>query len=130
MSNNDIFELDSLCEGDALEGDIVLGMIDEDVVYPEEFLPTYHSIKEGATIKKALLSEFNDKPDSLFFNDGVRRIDFILAYEDEDKKDFEKRHTFQRRKRRREYFEASLMKMGMELEAIKSVSRVNFSEGF
>lgn len=24
-------------------------------VYPEEFLPTYHSIKEGATITKALL---------------------------------------------------------------------------
>uniref|UniRef100_A0A8C3G3M8 Anoctamin n=1 Tax=Cyclopterus lumpus TaxID=8103 RepID=A0A8C3G3M8_CYCLU len=63
-----------------------------------------------------LQTEFNDKPDSLFFNDGVRRIDFILAYEDEDKKDFEKRHTFQR-----QYFEASLMKMGMELEAIQSV---------
>lgn len=43
-------------------------------------------------------AEFNDKPDSLFFNDGVRRIDFILVYEDEDKKDFEKRHTFARRK--------------------------------
>ncbi|XP_037616731.1 anoctamin-6 isoform X2 [Sebastes umbrosus] len=36
-------------------------------------------------------------------------------------KDFEKRHTFQRRKRRREYFEASLMKMKMELEAARSV---------
>uniref|UniRef100_A0A665X1A5 Anoctamin n=1 Tax=Echeneis naucrates TaxID=173247 RepID=A0A665X1A5_ECHNA len=44
-------------------------------------------------------AEFNNKPDSLFFNDGVRRIDFILVYEDEDKKEFEKRHTFQRRKR-------------------------------
>lgn len=43
-------------------------------------------------------AEFNDKPDSLFFNDGVRRIDFTLVYEDEDKKEFEKRHTFQRRK--------------------------------
>lgn len=43
-------------------------------------------------------AEFNDKPDSLFFNDGVRKIDFILVYEDEDKKEFEKRHTYQRRK--------------------------------
>lgn len=43
-------------------------------------------------------AEFNDKPDSLFFNDGVRKIDFILVYEDEDKKEFEKRHAFQRRK--------------------------------
>uniref|UniRef100_A0A3B4XAG1 Anoctamin n=1 Tax=Seriola lalandi dorsalis TaxID=1841481 RepID=A0A3B4XAG1_SERLL len=59
-------------------------------------------------------AEFNNKPDSLFFNDGVRRIDFILVYEDEDKKEYEKRHTFQRRK-------ASLMKMGVELEATQSV---------
>uniref|UniRef100_A0A3B5AJL6 Anoctamin n=1 Tax=Stegastes partitus TaxID=144197 RepID=A0A3B5AJL6_9TELE len=35
-------------------------------------------------------AEFNGKPDSLFFNDGVRRIDFILVYEDEEKKEFEK----------------------------------------
>lgn len=41
---------------------------------------------------------FNEKPDSLFFNDGARKIDFILVHEDEDKKDFEKRHTYQRRK--------------------------------
>uniref|UniRef100_A0A8C7ZGF4 Anoctamin n=1 Tax=Oryzias sinensis TaxID=183150 RepID=A0A8C7ZGF4_9TELE len=62
--------------------------------------------------------EFNDKPESLFFNDGIRRIDFILVYEDEDKKEFEKRNMYQRR---REYFEASLMKMGLELEATPSV---------
>ncbi|XP_029318253.1 anoctamin-6 [Cottoperca gobio] len=121
MRDNDISEMDSVYETEELEGDMELGMIDEDIVYPQEFLPTYHSIIEGATVTKAQLAEFNDKPDSLFFNDGVRRIDFILVYEDEDKKDFEKRHTFQRRKRRREYFEASLMKMGIELEATTSV---------
>lgn len=119
MSSNDIFEMDS--ETEEMEGGTDMGMIMEEVVYPEEFLPTYHSIKEGTTVAKVQQAEFNDKPDSLFFNDGVRRIDFILVYEDEDKKEFEKRHTFQRRKRRREYFEASLMKMGMELEATKSV---------
>ncbi|XP_069012853.1 anoctamin-6 [Embiotoca jacksoni] len=121
MAENYIHEMESLSDAEELAGGAELGMIDEEVVYPQEFLPTYHSIKEGSKVAKAQLAEFNDKPDSLFFNDGVRRIDFILVYEDEDKKDFEKRHTFQRRKRRREYFEASLMKMGLELEATPSV---------
>ncbi|CAJ1054918.1 anoctamin-6 isoform X1 [Xyrichtys novacula] len=121
MSTNDIYEMDSMTETEEMDADVELDMVEEEAVYLEEFLPTYHSIKEGAQVAKAQLVEFNDKPDSLFFNDGVRRIDFILVYEDEDKKDFEKRHTFQRRKRRREYFEASLMKMGMELEATRSV---------
>uniref|UniRef100_A0A8C9VJW7 Anoctamin n=1 Tax=Scleropages formosus TaxID=113540 RepID=A0A8C9VJW7_SCLFO len=67
-------------------------------------------------------TEFNNQPDSLFFNDGQRRIDFVLVYEDEDKKEFEKRYTFQRRKRRREFFEADLMVRGLELEASRSVS--------
>ncbi|KAM4712237.1 anoctamin-6 isoform 2-T2 [Anableps anableps] len=93
-------------------------------MYPQEFLPTYHSIKEGATVKKANLVEYNNKPDSLFFDDGVRSIDFILVYEDEDK-EFERRHTFQRRKKRREYFEGCLMKMGLELEATPSVHNDN-----
>lgn len=118
MNGNDVLEMDSVSETD---GETVVGMIEEEVVYPEEFLPTYHSIEAGDKVVKAIQVEFNGKTDSLFFNDGVRRIDFILVYEDEDKKEFEKRHTFARRKRRREYFEASLMKMGLELEATQSV---------
>ncbi|CAL8242190.1 unnamed protein product [Merluccius merluccius] len=117
--DNDILEMDETV--DFMEEEAELGMIDEDMVYPQEFLPTYETIKEGSMMAKPEQAEFNNKPDSLFFNDGVRRIDFVLVYEDEDKKDFEKRHTFQRKKRRREYFEASLMKMGMELEATRSV---------
>ncbi|KAM3859002.1 anoctamin-6 [Diretmus argenteus] len=119
MRDNDILEMDSVSETEELPGD--LAMIDEEVVYTQEFLPTYETIQEGASVAITLQAEFNDKPDSLFFNDGVRRIDFVLVYEDEDKKEFEKRHTFHRRKRRREYFEASLVKMGMELEATRSV---------
>ncbi|XP_029968802.1 anoctamin-6 [Salarias fasciatus] len=121
MSENNIFEMESVCDPEELREDAQLSMMEEEAVYPEEFLPTYHSIKEGSTVAKARQAEFNGNADSLFFNDGVRRIDFILVYEDDDKADFEKRHTIQRRKRRREYFEASLMKMGIELEATPSV---------
>ncbi|XP_035640455.1 anoctamin-6 isoform X2 [Oncorhynchus keta] len=105
-----------------LEGDtdIEMGMI-EDVVYSQEFLPTFETIPEGASVPKVEKAEFNGKSDSLFFNDGVRRIDFVLVYEDEDMKEIDKNRTFQKRKQRREYFEASLMKMGMELEAARSV---------
>ncbi|XP_004083188.1 anoctamin-6 [Oryzias latipes] len=117
MSTDGIEETDSLCETDEL-GDAERC---EEVVYAQEFLPTYQSIREGETVTKTQVVEFNDKPESLFFNDGIRRIDFILVYEDEDKKEFEKRTMSQRRKRRREYFEASLMKMGLELEATPSV---------
>ncbi|CAB1346061.1 unnamed protein product, partial [Coregonus sp. 'balchen'] len=89
--------------------------------YSQEFLPTYETIPEGASVPKVEKAEFNGKSDSLFFNDGVRRIDFVLVYEDEDMKEIDKNQTFQKRKQRREYFEASLMKMGMELEAARSV---------
>ncbi|XP_053718324.1 anoctamin-6 [Synchiropus splendidus] len=119
---SDTLEMESLSDAEDPENGVVEEpMIEGEVVYPEEFLPTYHSITEGGSIAKVHQSEFNQKPDSLFFNDGERRIDFILLYEDEDKKDFERRHTYQRKKRRREFFEASLMKMGMELEATRSV---------
>uniref|UniRef100_A0A6Q2YWN3 Anoctamin n=1 Tax=Esox lucius TaxID=8010 RepID=A0A6Q2YWN3_ESOLU len=62
----------------------------------------------------SLQAEFNNNPDSLFFNDGIKQIDFVLVYEDEDKKELDKKKIFQRRK-------ASLMKMGMELEVTRSV---------
>ncbi|XP_064795518.1 anoctamin-6-like isoform X1 [Oncorhynchus masou masou] len=118
-SGVDILEMDSLSET-KLEGDteIEMGM---EVVYSQEFLPTYETIPEGASVPKVEKAEFNGKSDSLFFNDGVRRIDFVLVYEDEDMKEIDKNRTFQKRKQRREYFEASLMKMGMELEAARSV---------
>ncbi|XP_023868933.1 anoctamin-6 [Salvelinus sp. IW2-2015] len=118
-SGDNILEMDSLSET-KLEGDteIEMGM---EVVYSQEFLPTYETIPEGASVPKVEKVEFNGKSDSLFFNDGVRRIDFVLVYEDEDMKETDKNRTFQKRKQRREYFEASLMKMGMELEAARSV---------
>ncbi|KAK2858946.1 hypothetical protein Q5P01_003566 [Channa striata] len=121
MSENDILEMESLSDPDEVDGDVAAGMVEETVVYPEEFLPTYHTITQGTRLTKTQQAEFNNKPDSLFFNDGVRRIDFILVYEDEDKKEYDKKYTSQRHKKRRQFFEASLMNMGLELEATKSV---------
>uniref|UniRef100_A0A3B3CBR1 Anoctamin n=1 Tax=Oryzias melastigma TaxID=30732 RepID=A0A3B3CBR1_ORYME len=46
--------------------------------------------------------------DSVFFRDGVRRIDFVLSYVDD--KDGE------RKQERRRVFEANLVKVGLELE--------------
>ncbi|KAI1882096.1 hypothetical protein AGOR_G00247170 [Albula goreensis] len=117
MSDDEtVLEVDSEPELET-ELEVVTG----EVVYAQELLPTYQAIAEGESVATVEKAEFNGLKDSLHFNDGKRRIDFVLVYEDEDKKDFEKRHTFQRKKRRREYFEASLMKMGMELEATPSV---------
>ncbi|XP_036375946.1 anoctamin-6 [Megalops cyprinoides] len=113
----DALEMDSGPDSDA-EGETEL---EGEVVYAQEFLPTYQSIEEGESVATVEQAEFNGKSDSLYFNDGKRRIDFVLVYDDEEKKEYEKRHIFQRRKRRREYFEASLMKMGLELEATTSV---------
>ncbi|XP_008399158.1 anoctamin-6 [Poecilia reticulata] len=102
-----------------------LGMIHEEVVYPEEFLPTYCGIKADESEKKTNLVEYNNQPDSLFFSDGVRSVDFILVYEDEDTKPFDKKFTCKRHKKRREYFESCLMQMGLELEATPSVHEDN-----
>lgn len=64
--------------------------MDEDIEFDEAELPDVFDFCPQ--------TEFNQNPDSLFFNDGERRIDFVLVYEDESKKDFEKRHTLMRRK--------------------------------
>lgn len=115
MDDDDMYEMDS---ENADFDEAKLDMIEEEIVYPQEFLPTYHSIKEGAPVSKVNEVEYNNKPDSLFFDDGVRRIDFILVYDKDDK-----RHMS--RQDHREYFEASLMKMGLELEATPSVHNDN-----
>ncbi|XP_026065055.1 anoctamin-6-like [Carassius auratus] len=113
--DNDILELDSETEED------VEMTVMTDVVYSEE-LPTYKSMPKGQAVPKVERAEFNGNPDSLFFNDGKRRIDFVLVYEDESKSLSDKKGSVMRRKqRRREFFEGSLMNMHVELEATKSV---------
>uniref|UniRef100_A0A670JFF3 Anoctamin n=1 Tax=Podarcis muralis TaxID=64176 RepID=A0A670JFF3_PODMU len=68
----------------------------------------------------SLQAEFNLKPDSLYFNDGQRRIDFVLAYEDESKK--QHKRSFQKKQmRKRLAYESNLINCGLQLEATSSV---------
>ncbi|MEJ1271315.1 anoctamin 5 [Cricetulus griseus] len=66
--------------------------------------------------------EFNGKPDSLFFTDGQRRIDFVLVYEDETKKENNKKGTNEKQRRKRQAYESNLICYGLQLEATRSVS--------
>ncbi|TRZ01780.1 hypothetical protein DNTS_025603 [Danionella cerebrum] len=82
--------------------------------------PACRSEPEASKVPKA---SFNGNPDSLFFNDGKRRIDYILVYEDESKNGSTKKGSvMRRRKRRREFFEGNLMTEGTELEVTQSVT--------
>ncbi|KAM5249772.1 anoctamin-6 isoform 1-T1 [Hipposideros larvatus] len=65
--------------------------------------------------------EFNGKADSLFFNDGHRRIDFVLVYEDESRKETNKKGSNEKQKKKRQAYEANLINDGLQLEATRSV---------
>uniref|UniRef100_A0A8D2BK97 Anoctamin n=1 Tax=Sus scrofa TaxID=9823 RepID=A0A8D2BK97_PIG len=65
--------------------------------------------------------EFNGKPDSLFFNDGQRRIDFVLVYEDERRKETNKKGSNEKQRRKRQAYESNLMCDGLQLEATRSL---------
>ncbi|XP_064140428.1 anoctamin-6 isoform X4 [Loxodonta africana] len=65
--------------------------------------------------------EFNGKPGSLFFNDGQRRIDFVLVYEDESKKENNKKGSNEKQRRKRRAYESNLICDGLQLEATRSV---------
>lgn len=102
-------------DSDADEGDVEMAdMIDSEAV------PMCRSMPKGSDVPKA---DFNGNPDCLFFNDGKRRIDFILVYEYEESKNgsHKKASVMRRKKRRREFFEGSLMTDGLHLEMTQSV---------
>ncbi|XP_059834473.1 anoctamin-6 isoform X1 [Hypanus sabinus] len=67
--------------------------------------------------------EFNGNEDSVFFADGQRRIDFILVYEEEQKKpgDQKRMRSIISKKRKRVCFQDNLKKSGLEIEATRSI---------
>uniref|UniRef100_A0A672Q118 Anoctamin n=2 Tax=Sinocyclocheilus grahami TaxID=75366 RepID=A0A672Q118_SINGR len=66
------------------------------------------SAKETLQLENAEVDKQQQSKDSVYFRDGIRRIDFILSYIDD--KDGEKKQD------RRKEFEANLQKVGLELE--------------
>nr|XP_043892005.1 anoctamin-5-like [Solea senegalensis] len=62
------------------------------------------SLQQG----QSAIDKHQQSKDSVFFRDGLRRIDFVLSYVDD--KDGE------RKLERRKYYEANLVKVGLELE--------------
>ncbi|XP_068256164.1 anoctamin-5 isoform X6 [Nyctibius grandis] len=66
---------------------------------------------EGSEIPSSSeIDKRHQSKDSIFFRDGVRRIDFVLSYVDDLNKEWEKKLE------RRKEFESNLQKAGLELE--------------
>ncbi|NXM31116.1 ANO6 protein, partial [Oxyruncus cristatus] len=84
-------------------------------------IPTYGTVPDQQNLHTPEWVDFGDKPDSLFFSDGQRRIDFVLVYEDESKKMTHKRSDRKKQKRKRQVYESNLINNGLQLEATRSV---------
>ncbi|NXH46599.1 ANO6 protein, partial [Dicaeum eximium] len=84
-------------------------------------IPTYGTVPDQQNLHTPEWVDFDDKPDSLFFKDGQRRIDFVLVYEDESKKMTHKRSDRKKQKRKRQVYESNLINNGLQLEASRSV---------
>ncbi|NWT03483.1 ANO6 protein, partial [Mionectes macconnelli] len=84
-------------------------------------IPTYGTVPDQQNLHTPEWVDFDDKPDSLFFSDGQRRIDFVLVYEDESKKITHKRSDRRKHKRKRQVYESNLINSGLQLEATRSV---------
>nr|XP_020661236.1 anoctamin-5 isoform X3 [Pogona vitticeps] len=100
--------------GQANEGEETNGPIFENVSSGDSEIPV-NSEKTGRRfnlfLKRRLrIDKRHESKDSVFFRDGIRRIDFILSYVDDPKAESEKKAE-----RRRE-FENNLAKAGLELE--------------
>ncbi|NXS00923.1 ANO6 protein, partial [Oxylabes madagascariensis] len=84
-------------------------------------IPTYGTVPDQQNLHTPEWVDFDDKTDSLFFKDGQRRIDFVLVYEDENKKMTHKRSDRKKQKRKRQVYESNLINNGLHLEATRSV---------
>ncbi|XP_057692972.1 anoctamin-5 isoform X2 [Corythoichthys intestinalis] len=76
--------------------------------YNDNMNGSYHdSSGPGFLYGESEIEKQQQSKDFVFFRDGLRRIDFVLSYTDEDS---------EKHRRKRELYEANLMKVGLELE--------------
>ncbi|KAM9230725.1 anoctamin-6 isoform 1-T1 [Dugong dugon] len=108
MTRDTLLEME---EDDDEDGDIALENLEQTVI----------SNFGAHEIRTPDFEEFNGKPDSLFFNDGQRKIDFILVYEDESRKENNKKSSNEKQRRKRQAYESNLICDGLQLEATRSV---------
>ncbi|XP_060100931.1 anoctamin-6 [Heteronotia binoei] len=102
-------------EGEEEDGELVLEEVQQTI------FPNYGTASNQQALHTPEWAEFNQNHESLFFNDGQRRIDFVLVYEDESKKENRKRSINKKQKRKREVYESNLITRGLQLEATRSV---------
>ncbi|XP_041498623.1 anoctamin-6 isoform X2 [Microtus oregoni] len=100
-----------------LPSGLVLENFDQTIV-----CSTFGPLENQQDFRTPEFEEFNGKPDSLYFTDGQRRIDFVLVYEDETKKETNKKGTNEKQRRKRQAYESNLICHGLQLEATRSVS--------
>lgn len=88
----------------------------------QTYTPNYGTLS-GQEHRAVELVEFDGNEDSVFFADGQRRIDFILVYEEEQRKqgDRKKMRSILSKKRKRALFQENLKKAGLQIEATRSV---------
>ncbi|KAM8973260.1 anoctamin-6 [Pelodytes ibericus] len=89
-------------------------------------MPTYGTMPEDMPRSNiADIVDFDQNPESLYFNDDQRRIDYVLVYEDELMKEQiknTKKSVFRKQLKKRQAYEAGLMRHGLQLEATRAVS--------
>ncbi|XP_058937580.1 anoctamin-6 isoform X1 [Kogia breviceps] len=81
----------------------------------------FGSLESQQDFRTPEFEEFNGKTDSLFFSDGQRRIDFVLVYEDESRKETNKKGSNEKQRRKRRAYESNLICDGLQLEATRSL---------
>lgn len=115
MMTRDVLLEMELEEDDEEDGDIALENLEQTNV------SGFGSLKSQQDFRTPEFEEFNGKPDSLYFNDGQRRIDFVLVYEDESRKETNKKGSNEKQRRKRQAYESNLICDGLQLEATRSL---------